>query len=259
MCKLLVVFIFAASGLLYAQTILEANGPGDTYELIESVFAPAGGEAVESPDCIHTEFGRHICEVWDKDINQFVFEFFLHLTPDNDRCIKTDRQRIEIKTQNTPDSLVARSGKTITFRWKFKLPTGFQPSSNFTHLHQIKAVGGNDGSPIFTLSPRKGSPNKMVLLHNNEELIASVNLSLFEGTWVECTEIIKVGNTKGAYSIIINKINDGMVILSYSNNDIMTIRKDNNFVRPKWGIVRSLKTPSDLRDETVRFAGFIIQ
>jgi hypothetical protein len=38
----------------------------------------------------------------------------------------------------------------------------------------------------------------------------------------------------------------------------MTIRPDNNFIRPKWGIYRSLLSSSDLRDEVVRFAGFYI-
>ena len=38
----------------------------------------------------------------------------------------------------------------------------------------------------------------------------------------------------------------------------MTIRPNNSFIRPKWGIYRSLLSSSDLRDEAVRFAGFYI-
>ncbi|MBI5473136.1 MAG: T9SS type A sorting domain-containing protein [Ignavibacteriae bacterium] len=38
----------------------------------------------------------------------------------------------------------------------------------------------------------------------------------------------------------------------------MTIRPDNDFIRPKWGIYRSLLAPSDLRDEAVRFNSFSI-
>jgi hypothetical protein len=59
--------------------------------------------------------------------------------------------------------------------------------------------------------------------------------------------------------MVIKRVSDGTVILSYSNGNIMTIRPDNNFIRPKWGIYRSLNSPSDLRDEAVRFAGFRIQ
>lgn len=148
-------------------------------------------------------------------------------------------------------------GETITYQWKFKLPAGFQPSSNFTHLHQIKAVGGADGMPLFTLTAKKGKINKMNLVHDNVTIVASANLSEFENVWVEITEVIKVG-ANGSYSISIKKINDATEILSYDSQDIITIRPDNKFIRPKWGIYRSLKKAEDLRDEAVRFADFSI-
>jgi hypothetical protein len=244
--------------IVYSQTVLEADGPGNTYELITSVLAP-GGDAIENPECVHPQFGRHIAEVWDSVLNQYVFEFYSHVTPDNDRCIAFDRQRIEIKTyEPSPDNLKGVVGETVTYKWKFKIAVGYKPSSSFTHLHQIKPVGGDDGNPLFTLTPRKGSPNKMELIHDNTTKVSIVDLSLFEGVWVECTEIIKIG-ASGTYSMVIKRVSDGTVILSYSNGNIMTIRPDNNFIRPKWGIYRSLNSPSDLRDEAVRFAGFRIQ
>ncbi len=244
--------------LLFGQVVLEADGPGNTYELITSVLAP-GGDAVENPECIHPQFGRHIAEVWDEDLHQYVFEFYSHVTPDNDRCINFDRQRVEIKTyEPSPDNLKGVAGEIVTYRWKFRIAPGFQPSTSFTHLHQVKPVGGDDGNPLFTLTPRKGTPNRMELIHNNTTKVATAELSLFEGAWVECTETIGIG-TSGAYSMVIKKVQDGTVLLSYSNGTIMTIRPDNNFIRPKWGIYRSLNNPSDLRDEAVRFAGFSIQ
>jgi hypothetical protein len=39
----------------------------------------------------------------------------------------------------------------------------------------------------------------------------------------------------------------------------MTIRADNDFIRPKWGIYRSLLNAQDLRDEAIRFNGFSIE
>lgn len=243
---------------LHAQVTLEAEGPGNTYELINSVLAP-GNNVVETPECIHPEFGRHIAEVWDADLNQYVFEFYSHVTPDNDRCINFDRQRTEIKTyEPSPENLKGVSGETVLYKWKFKVPAGFQPSSSFTHIHQIKAVGGDDDMPIFTLTPRAGNPNKMELIHNNTTKVTTVNLSLFEGVWVEATERIKIDNLHGTYSITIKKVSDGSTILSYSNNNLMTIRSDNDFIRPKWGIYRSLNNSAALRDEAMRFAGFYI-
>ena len=58
------MMLLATPLVSYSQVVLEADGPGNTYELISSVLAP-GGDAVENPECIHPEFGRHIAEVWD--------------------------------------------------------------------------------------------------------------------------------------------------------------------------------------------------
>lgn len=240
-----------------SQVVLKADGPGNTYELINSILAP-GNVAVEHPECIHGAFGRHIAEVWDDDLQQHVFEFYSHVTPDNDRCEKLDRQRVEIKTyEPSPENLKGTLGETVTYKWKFKLPKGFQPSTNFTHLHQIKAVGGSQDLPIFTLTARKGETDQLLVVHNNETTIASANLSEIEGMWVEITEKIKIG-ANGTYSITIKKLKNNQEVLSFSSDNIMTIRPDNDFIRPKWGIYRSLKKAAELRDEAVRFNDFSI-
>lgn len=255
--NLLVLIVFILPFLGTSQTLLKADGPGDTYELITSVLAP-GQDAVENPECVHADFGRHIAEVWDADLKAYVFEFYAHVTPDNDRCEKTDRQRIEIKSyEPSPDNLKGTNGEKITYQWKFKLPKGFQPSSSFTHLHQIKAVGGADGLPLFTLSAKKGKTNQFNVVHNNVTIVASIDLAELEGTWVEITQTIKVG-ANGSYTISIKRIKDGKELLSYSNPNLETIRADNKFIRPKWGIYRSLNKAVDLRDEAVRFADFSI-
>jgi hypothetical protein len=252
------LFVTALPFFSQSQVVLKADEPGNTYELINSVLA-LGNEAVEQPECVHSSFGRHIAEVWDDDLKENVFEFYSHVTPDNDRCEKLDRQRIEIKTyEPSPDNLKGTLGETVTYKWKFKLPKGFQPSSNFTHLHQIKAVGGSQDLPVFTLTARKSKINQLLVIHNNETTIASANLSEFEGVWVEVTEKIKIG-VNGTYSISIKKVKNGQELLSCSNENIMTIRPDNDFIRPKWGIYRSLKKAQDLRDEAVRFNEFSIQ
>src|ERR1035438_1710698 len=48
-----------------------------------------------------------------------------------------------------------------------KLSPGFQPSTRFTHLHQIKAYDGDAGAPVLTLTARKGSPDMLQLIHCN--------------------------------------------------------------------------------------------
>ncbi|MCW3464054.1 heparin lyase I family protein [Chitinophaga nivalis] len=244
-----------------AQVTLTADGPGSTYERIESVLGK--GTASEVPDCGHQAFGRHITEVFDTDLNKNVFVFHIHTTPDDDRCgSNTDRQRNEIKTFNpSPDNVKATYGETVTYRWKFKIDAGFIPTSGFCHLHQIKAGDGDDGSPLMTLTPRAGNPQKMQVIYTpgtgkpggGEK--AQAPLSAFKGTWVEVTEKIKY-TTTGTYQITVKKVSDGTTLLTYTNNNIDMWRDGTTFCRPKWGIYRKLV--SGMRDEQVRFADFCI-
>lgn len=256
----IVILIILLSPLTFVrgQAFLTADGPGNTYERINSVLAPSG-DVVEHPECVHPEFGRHIAEVWDAALGKYVFEFYIHVTPDNDRCINFDRQRMEIKTYDaSPAAYKGVYGETVTYKWRFWMPVGYRPSPNFTHIHQVKAVGGNDDDPLITLTVRKGSPNKVELIHNNTTKVAIVNQSLFEGNWVECTEIIKIDSLAGTYSMVIRNVATRAVILSYSSASIMTIRSDNDFIRPKWGIYRSLLSSADLRDDTLRFTDLYV-
>ena len=66
-----------------------------------------------------------------------------------------DRQRLEVKTFGpSPDYVKGFFGDTVSYRWRFKLDADFQPSTAFTHIHQIKAGDGtNTDDPIFTLTP----------------------------------------------------------------------------------------------------------
>lgn len=251
----------AAPNVRYGARLV-ADGPGNTYELISSVL---GGDAVEDPDCGHQAFGRHIREEFDNTLKKAVFVFTLHVTPDNDRCNgSTDRQRNEIKTYGpSADSLKGQLDETVTYRWKFRIDAGFQPSPSFTHIHQIKAGDGNAGAPIITITPRVGNPEKLEIIHTGNSSASSqgklkaIDLAPFKGTWVEVTEKLTY-KTAGAYEIVINRVSDGAELLRYSNDNIDLWREGTTFCRPKWGIYRSLNNPSYLRDEEVRFADFCI-
>lgn len=247
----------------FAQaTVLSADGPGNTYELINSVLAP-GYDVTETPDCAHPGFGRHIEEVWDSELNKYVFKFHIHVAQDNDRCINFDRQRNEIKTYNqSPDNLIGTYGETVTYKWKFKLDAGFMASNRFTHLHQIKAYGGpHESMPVVSLLARGGSNPKLQLMQSDSITSverASASLSLFKGVWVEATETITYKND-GKYTITIKRISDNTTLLTYTNNNICTWRLNAQGVRPKWGIYRSLLSPTQIRDEEVLFADFSIE
>lgn len=267
-----IVFVLS-SFTANAQLTLNADGPDGvgTYELITKALAPGTENgAVEAPDAIHPSFGRHITEVFDNDLKKYVFEFNLHVTntpPDNEPVKgKTDRQRVEIKSfEPSPDNLKGTTGETVQYKWRFKIPKGFKPTKDFTHIHQIKAVDGDAGNPLFTLTLRKmtNGSNKLELIYVKDEATKmikyqAIDLSLLEGIWVEATETIKVG-LKGTYTLTIKKVGVETVLMKYNNSNIQTIRADNSFIRPKWGMYRSLKDIANMKDETMRFSDFSIQ
>jgi len=96
---IVLIYLFFLVGLSSCETYLEADGTTDTYSLIDRVFG-GGKSSVEAPDCNHTEFGSHITQVFDTTLNDNVFAFHLHIKDDDDRCVKFDRQRVEIKTHD---------------------------------------------------------------------------------------------------------------------------------------------------------------
>jgi len=257
--KLSVILFLCQNAI--AQVTLTADGPGNTYELITSVLAP-GANPIETPDCTHPGFGRHIEEVWDATLNAYVFAFHMHRDLDDDRCINFDRQRNEIKTYDqSPANLRGTLGETVVYKWKFKLDANFQPSNSFTHIHQIKAVGGTESSmPQITFTCREGNPDLLELRYaqNNTQVnVAVANLNLFKGTWVEVTETITYGEP-GSYDLSIIRESDGFSLMSYTNPSIRMWKTGAQFMRPKWGIYRSLNNIGQLIDETLLFADFCI-
>lgn len=257
-----IAVVFSCAIGIHAQTILNADGEGDTYELINSVLAPDGGDVVEVPDCGHEDFGRHIDEVYDNTLDEWVFRFHIHVTPDNDRCKNFDRQRNEIKTySSSPDSTLGIKGETFTYRWKFKLDEDFQSSSSFTHIHQLKAVGGSEESmPLITLTTRYGSPDKLQIRYaknTTQVTIEETELSPFKGAWVQAHEVVEYSES-GAYYLLLTNVESGDTLLEYSDDEIRMWKTGANFIRPKWGIYRSLNSSDQLRDEMLLYNDFYI-
>ena len=253
--------LFALTSNALGQTTLDADGPGNTYDLITSVLAP-GYNPIETPDCNHNAFGDHIDEIWDSILNTNVFRFHIHVSPDNDRCINFDRQRNEIKTYDkSPANLRGSENEIVVYEWKFKLNSGFQSSPNFTHIHQLKSVGGSLASmPMYTLTTRKSSPDRLELRYaetSSQTTLAQTSLSPLTDVWIYAKETVQY-STVGSYSIELRKVSDSTMLFNYSNDSIVNWRPGADFVRPKWGVYRSLINSQDLRDETVLFANFSI-
>ena len=200
-------------------TLTADGNSAKTYDLIKR-----SGYNHEAPDSSRehkTEHFQHIQQVHDNQLNKYVFAFFIHAEIDDDRGLTniTDRQRNEIKTDNkSPKSLVGQKGETMVFRWKFCLPTGFQTTAKFSHLHQLKGIDNSSGtadvgSPLITLtaysnSGSKGGQQLRVRYDKrggSTTTLASTDLAGFLGNWVEVEEKACFGEN-GSYEVVLSLI-----------------------------------------------------
>ena len=96
----------------------------------------------------------------------------------------------------------------MVYKWKFKLDENLQVSSSFTHVHQLKSVGGNlESMPMYTLTLRKSTPDRLELRYaetDTQITLKQTDLAPLKGVWLKVEETITYG-TSGAYSIEIKK------------------------------------------------------
>ncbi len=199
-----------------AQVTLSATGSGTAYDVIDSK-----GFGNENPDCRHPAFGAHVTQAFDNTLGKYVFVFHSHAVADDDRCTNEDRVRMEIKGgSGSPADMQHTQGQTAYYRWKFKLDAGFIPSSRFTHIFQIKAIEGDAGAPLITITPRAGNPQKMQIIHSSGEgsgslgTVKEVDLAPFKGNWVEAYVKYKSSEgSAGTFEITLTRVSDGAGII----------------------------------------------
>lgn len=131
-------------------TAMEADGSlvGKLYGDINTYMKRFGFDYSEHPNCTGG-YGGDISGVHgavdpDSYLNRYVFRFDIHINPviDGDRCSSStvDRQRNEMKSITNNSTWAKVQGNWDEWQileWKFKLPAGFQPTSNFCHIHQM--------------------------------------------------------------------------------------------------------------------------
>ncbi|HYC86442.1 MAG TPA: hypothetical protein VEB86_14510, partial [Chryseosolibacter sp.] len=215
----------------------------------------------EHPNC-SGGFGGHLdgvhCEVvLDPSLDKPVFRFDIHISPviDGDRCSSgtVDRQRNEMKSITNNSSWAKVQGNWDEWQileWKFKLPADFQPTQNFTHIHQLKAQDGpNNGSPVITISPRAnsdGSNRRMQIIHTIDGastdkgiVVNNVPLSDFGNEWVQVREEMHYSH-QGYYSCRVTRVRDGKVLIDYKDANIDLWPGGASYIRSKFGLYRSL-------------------
>ena len=234
---------------------------GSPYGDINTYMRRFGFDYTEHPNCTGG-FGGHIDGVhgavdFDTYFNNYVFRFDIHIDPviDGDRCSSgtVDRQRNEMKSITNNSTWANVQGNWDEWQileWKFKLPTGFQPTNNFCHIHQLKAQDGpNNGAPVITITPRAtsaGENKRVQLIHSVDgadtgkgTIVDNIPLSEFENEWVQVREEVHYTHD-GYYSIKITRIRDGKVLIDFKDQNIDMWRIGSSYIRSKFGIYRSL-------------------
>ena len=237
----------------------------DTYQLIKNF---AGPKSIEAPDLYSNNHpGKpHIVEATDDVVGDH-FVFSIHKAYDKDRDVSSikDRQRNEIKAYaKSSNELKAYKNEILSYNWKFKLNKGISVSKNFTHFFQLKAVDGGVGTPILTLSGRNKNGEWLEVIHTihgKKTLLKKVPLQALKGRWLQVSCVVHYRNNGQLQLLITDLANEPIIELSLNNIDMLRGENRGDFVRPKWGIYRSLRSKEMLRDaeEKVFFADFSVQ
>jgi len=255
---------------------------GKNYMDIHTYMRSLGWDYSEHPNSSEMDHhnGVHCENIYDEILKQYVFKFTNHVNEealDGDRGKLEDRQRNEMKSQTTAAwyKMNGNWDEWQILEWKFRIPKGFQPTSRFCHLHQLKAQeGSNNGSPLITLTARSdedGSNKRIQVIHTGDNrsssrgiIIDDLPFSDFEDQWIQAkTEMHYTHN--GSFSITLTRISDGMVLVDQSFSNIDLWRKGAINIRNKFGIYRSfgrmMASPDDrpdngLKDETLLVGDF---
>ena len=246
---------------------LNADGVGVGLEAYDLIRAFGGSRPIESPDLYpenHPEV-PHIVEAFDTEVgDHFVFSIHRDIDIDRDRIENSDRQRNEIKAYGgSEDALKGYEGETLVYRWMFKINAEMEVSRRFSHFFQLKAVGGSDSQPILTISGAERSGQDGIEIRHSplrDTTILDRRLwSMVTGQWlVAYCRATYVDS--GELRLILVRLRDGEVIfdVDIADLDLWRGEQSDHFVRPKWGIYRSIADPTNLRadEEIVRFARF---
>ncbi len=251
------------------ERTLDADGDATGLDAYDLVRAFGGPNPIEAPDLypINHPAVRHIYEDSDATVgNHFVFTIHRDIDIDRDVVANDDRQRNEIKTYNSSEEAVkGYENETFVYRWKFRINAGMEVSTRFTHLFQLKAVGGDDSHPILTITGNERSGEDGIEVRHSplqqDTILQRTDWSRVTGEWLEAycrATFAETGNLR----LIVTRMRDDAVIfdIDESNLDLWRGTDASHFVRPKWGIYRSILDWDNLRpdEETVRFANFSV-
>jgi hypothetical protein len=149
----------------------------------------------------------------------------------------TSRQRAEVKGIGPHQ----KTGELFEYETIWRTSLNFFGTGRFCHVFQLKAVDGDNGAPLVTLSIKDGTNDCAVQFWSgssrNSKTVRAFKWS--PGVWENVRIRIKTSNT-----------NDGEVLVSVNGDafqgvtNVAVFRPEATAYRPKWGLYRG--TSKDL-------------
>jgi hypothetical protein len=143
----------------------------------------------------------------------------------------TTRQRAEVKGIGPHQ----QTGEMFEYSMTWRTSTNFYGTGKFCHIFQLKAVNGEDGPPLVTLSILEGTSNCCVHYWSGDAR-GFTTVRAFHwspGVWENVRIRIKTSTTR-----------DGAILVSVNGDDFQGVtnvavyRPDATEYRPKWGLYR---------------------
>jgi hypothetical protein len=176
---------------------------------------------------------------------------------DRDSTGGGDRQRTESKGMVANGSaLKMKNNETWTISYEMFMPTTLHGTSRFSHIFQLKTPATN-GGPWITLDPsRSGSTETLrarAYSTSGAPDIAKTNLAPLRNKWITIEWTFKIG-PKGTARFALR--DGGTTVVDHTLSNV-NVPDQGDYVRPKWGIYRSVRSASsDILDTYLLIRNF---
>ncbi|GIH14331.1 hypothetical protein Raf01_25030 [Rugosimonospora africana] len=159
-----------------------------------------------------------------------------------------DRQRTESKGMVTDgDYLSMHDGETWSITYEMYIPSTLHGTSHFTHIFQLKTVATN-GGPWITLSPSRSGSTEILRAQadstSGNPAIATTNLAPLRDKWITVQWTFTIGAKGTARFVARNGTGSSAPVVVDGTKSNLNIPDQDDRVRPKWGIYRSIESAS---------------
>jgi hypothetical protein len=180
---------------------------------------------------------------------------------DRDTTGGGDRQRTESKGMvQGGTTLEMHDGETWTLSYEMYIPGTLHGTSKFTHIFQTKTPSTN-GGPWVTLDlTRSGSKevlNARAYANSGSPSIAATDLAPLRNKWITIEWTFTPGSKGKASCVIRNGTGSGAPVAAQGSMASVNLPDQGDYVRPKWGIYRSVESASsDILDTYLLFRNY---